>query len=457
MLLPSLLPLTAALTPRVRVLVGVLAAIGTVAVVLVACAIGPRETLIGIPVFIGAGLCALRAWRGPAPRRPWAAFAVAIILYAVGAAVHEAAFADGADPYAGVADLLWSGFYIGAYVALGLLIRSRLRKVPPIAWLDGAIGACAGGALGAALLYQPVADYTGGSLAAVAINMAYPVADVLLLGFVAVLLAIEGWRPSRSRSLILAALVVLLAADTVYLLLAASGTYTAGTLIDAGWPTVMLLLGLAAWADDGMRGRARVRPWVAMAAPSIFTLLAVSLVIYGNVRPLGVVALVLATLTLLLGVVRTALSFRAIQELALRRRQAVTDELTGLPNRRALYERLDRAAAAQAEGRHALLLLDLDGFKEVNDSLGHSAGDLLLREIGPRLRGTLRDQDLVARLGGDEFGLLIEDAGVDEAVAVAGRVRAALDRPLEVEGLALWSTPASASRSTPSTATPPTP
>ncbi|HEX5621842.1 MAG TPA: diguanylate cyclase, partial [Solirubrobacteraceae bacterium] len=435
--LPRFLPLTAALTPRVRLLVGAVAAIGAAAVVLVAIAAGPREVLVGVGVFSGAGLCALRAWLGPAPRRPWAAFTVAILLYAIGAAVHEAVFADQVESYSGVADLLWSGFYVGAYVAIGLLIRSRLRKVHPIGWLDGAIGACAGGALGAALLYEPVADFTGGSTAAVAINLAYPVADVLLIGFLAMLLAIEGWRLSRSRMLILAALLVLLVSDTGYLLLAASGTYHAGLLIDAGWPTVMLLLGIAAWEDQGIRGRARVRPWVAMAAPSIFTLAAVALVIYGNLRPLGVVALVLATLTLLLGVVRTALTFRAIQELALRRRQAVTDELTGLPNRRALYERLDRAIAARAGGRLTLLLLDLDGFKEVNDSLGHNAGDLLLREIGPRLRDALRDQDILARLGGDEFGVLLEDAGVDDAMAVASRVRSALERPLEVEGLAL--------------------
>jgi diguanylate cyclase (GGDEF)-like protein len=414
-----------------------LATIGAVAVVLVALAVGPRELLIGVPVFFGAGLCALRARLGPAPRGPWAAFAAAIVLYAVGTIVHEAVFANDVDSYAGVADLLWSGFYIGTYVAIGLLIRSRLRRIHSIGWLDGAIGACAGGALGAALLYEPVAEFTGGSTAAVAINLAYPVADVLLLGFFAMLLAIEGWRLSRSRLLLLAALTVLLVADTAYMLLAASGTYTPGLLLDAGWPAVMLLVGVAAWADQGMRGRARVRPWLAMAAPSVFTLLAVGLVIYGNVRPIGVLALVLATLTLLLGVVRTALSFRAIQELALRRRQAVTDELTGMPNRRALYERLDRTIAARANGRLTLLLLDLDGFKEVNDSLGHSAGDLLLREIGPRLRDTLRDEELLARLGGDEFGVLLKDASVEEAMAVASRIRAALESPLEVEGLAL--------------------
>jgi diguanylate cyclase (GGDEF)-like protein len=282
-----------------------------------------------------------------------------------------------------------------------------------------------------------VAEYTGGSLAAVAINLAYPVADLLLLGFLAMLLAIEGWRLSRSRVLILAALVVLLVSDTVYLLLAASGTFSAGMLVDAGWPAVMLLLGIAAWEDQGVRGRARVRPWVAMAAPSVFTLLAVGLVIYGNLRSIGAVALVLATLTLLLGVVRTALSFKAYQELALRRVQAVTDELTGLPNRRALYERIRRAIAGRPDGQLTLLLIDLDGFKEVNDSLGHNAGDLLLREIGPRLRDALREEDLLARLGGDEFGVLIEDAGVDNAVAVASRVRTALERPLEVEGLEL--------------------
>src|SRR3712207_424600 len=84
-----------------------------------------------------------------------------------------------------------------------------------------------------------------------------------------------------------------------------------------------------------------------------------------------------------------------------------------------------------------MLLLDLDGFKEVNDSLGHHAGDQLLRQVGPRLRPALRTGDQLARLGGDEFAVLLPDAGLDEAEALAVRLRELILRPVTVEGIRL--------------------
>jgi diguanylate cyclase (GGDEF)-like protein len=378
-------------------------------------------------------LCALRG------RGTWLWVAIGIASWNVGSIIYDALLRTGVGPlFPSPSDAFWLAFYPAIYVALGLRLTARLKAMHWSGWLDGATGATAAAALGAAILFEPVRAHTGGSFAAVTVNLAYPLADLLLAAFLVITLAIEGWRASRSLLFMGAALAVLVVTDSLYLFQAAAGTYHENTLLDAGWPGAMVLLALAAWQPDGERDTPRrLRGWVAMAAPAGFTLLAVGLLIYGNARPIGALAVVLATIALLIGAVRTALSFRAIQELALRRRQAVTDELTGMPNRRALYERLDRTVAAHADGRLSLLLIDLDGFKEVNDSLGHSAGDLLLREIGPRLRDALRDEDLLARLGGDEFGVLLEDAGVDNAVAVASRVRRALERPLEVEGLEL--------------------
>src|SRR3712207_6467639 len=84
-----------------------------------------------------------------------------------------------------------------------------------------------------------------------------------------------------------------------------------------------------------------------------------------------------------------------------------------------------------------MLLLDLDGFKEVNDSLGHHAGDHLLRQVGPRLRPALRSGDVLARLGGDEFAVLVPEAGIDEAEGLAERLRQLLLQPITVEGIRL--------------------
>jgi diguanylate cyclase (GGDEF)-like protein len=119
--------------------------------------------------------------------------------------------------------------------------------------------------------------------------------------------------------------------------------------------------------------------------------------------------------------------------------QAQHDALTGLPNRalflRTLYGSVDGMASGE---RLAVMIMDLDHFKEINDTLGHHFGDELLKEIGPRLSTALREGDVIARLGGDEFGVLLPDVGDDAtAVHVAERLLAKLEEPLSVEGLAL--------------------
>jgi diguanylate cyclase (GGDEF)-like protein len=114
----------------------------------------------------------------------------------------------------------------------------------------------------------------------------------------------------------------------------------------------------------------------------------------------------------------------------------VTDELTSLGNRRYLFDVLETlfADTGQPTSQHlAFLFVDLDRFKEVNDSFGHPAGDALLRQLGPRLRRVLRDSDVVVRLGGDEFAIVLLDGGAEYAVDVALRVAASIEERFVLE------------------------
>jgi diguanylate cyclase (GGDEF)-like protein len=116
------------------------------------------------------------------------------------------------------------------------------------------------------------------------------------------------------------------------------------------------------------------------------------------------------------------------------------DALTGLPNRTLLLDRFGQALrAAKRNGTTAgLLLIDLDRFKEVNDTFGHHCGDALLAQIGTRLRSAIRESDTLARLGGDEFAVLIPDiTDLGAATALAAKLRSALDTPFLVDGIAL--------------------
>ncbi len=120
--------------------------------------------------------------------------------------------------------------------------------------------------------------------------------------------------------------------------------------------------------------------------------------------------------------------------------QAMHDSLTGLPNRTLLLDRLSQAitSASRAGRQAALLLMDMDGFKEVNDSLGHHSGDALLRQVAERLRGTLRNEDTVSRLGGDEFAILpAGDCDQETAMRIAAKVLRAFDAPFLIEEQAI--------------------
>ncbi len=162
--------------------------------------------------------------------------------------------------------------------------------------------------------------------------------------------------------------------------------------------------------------------------------------VYGTMLGLAPVVVVVMTYTPVLVplfVAPLAAMYLTANVSARRDHQAMHDELTGLPNRKHLIVAIEEALAElRPEQRLGLLLLDLDGFKEVNDTLGHPVGDRLLQIIGHRLTHSVRPGDVVARLGGDEFAVLlpsIRDA--QAAKEVAARLRAALTEPVRLEGM----------------------
>ena len=140
---------------------------------------------------------------------------------------------------------------------------------------------------------------------------------------------------------------------------------------------------------------------------------------------------------------RLAVAMSASEREAILFAQAHFDPLTGLPNRQLCRDRLHQALAQarRNEQELAVLFLDLDSFKTINDSMGHSAGDVLLKEVSARLLACVRDTDTVARLGGDEFVVILPQvAGSTEIDAVAQKIMAALQRPLEIQGKSVFVT-----------------
>ncbi|CAA9282449.1 MAG: diguanylate cyclase/phosphodiesterase (GGDEF & EAL domains) with PAS/PAC sensor(s) [uncultured Blastococcus sp.] len=394
--------------------------------------------------YAGAAVICLLAVRAGADRLAWAALAVAIMLAIAGNLVYSLVIARmDEEPFPSIADLFYLLYYLPLYVALVALIRARVTRFHTSMWLDGVVGALGAGAVSVAVMLGPALELTEGSPAAVMTSLAYPIADVVLLALLVAVGAILGVRGDRTLLLLGAAILANLAGDIVYLDLATAGIYVEGGPLDLTWLIAVTLMGVAAHtraprpAEAVSASSSRVG-WRVLAVPLACNVASLVVLGFDAGQRFNPAAAWLAVGCVLAALARMAVTFREVRAFNEVKEQARTDELTGLPNRRALFEQVNTVlSTATARRPAAMLLLDLDGFKEVNDSLGHHAGDHLLRQVGPRLRPALRTGDLLARLGGDEFAVLLPDAGLDEAQQLAERLRELLLKPITVEGIRL--------------------
>jgi diguanylate cyclase len=400
-----------------------------------------RDWLPSIVYVLVAAMVSLRAVRIREARGPWIVFAVGLTLYAAGNLLWAFWLEHLPNPpIPSVSDALWLSFYPFAYVGMAWLALTRSRRASAGVWLDGIVAGLGITAVGAVLVFRPVLQAATGGTLAVATNLAYPVGDLLLAALVLAFLALRGWRLDRGWGLLGGGFVVLAVADSIYLLQVASGSPTSSGFANVFYMLAVALLGVAAWQPQTTVVKPRVEGWSMLLVPGAFMLTAMALLVSSYFNRLPPLAFTLDMLTLLAGFVRTAVTFRDVRALARTRREALTDDLTDLANRRMFRRRLDDAiAVARAtDGTVAVITLDLDRFKELNDTLGHHAGDQLLRQIGPRLKRMLRPTDTLARLGGDEFAVILGHP-TDEraALRVSDRVLSEIGRPFAVNELSL--------------------
>ncbi len=454
--------LTSSASPRPR---GTTAAAAAVAALLALGALGvlgtvldggARQLVANLGVLLiatagGLGCFGAARRTGGRVSHGWAALAAACWSWAAGQAawtVYENVLGI-ATPYPSVADIGYLGFPAAALIGLAFLAPPGSGLATPRRVLDALLVGCAVALVAWVTVLDPVMDTSGDSLLHVAASVVYPVTDAVLLTVTVLTLAQTRDAPLR-WSLLGAAVLAMAVSDAAFAYQIAVGSYTTGSVVEWGWRIAFCLLGVAGTLVHGgapkhvqstpaarESARAGLLPYVPLAAAAVLVAIKA-----GGGAGLDAVEVVGVAALVLLVLVRQYVTVRENQVLAhaVQQREvqlhhlAFHDPLTGLANRALFLDRLEHALDRAERTRQpvSVAFVDLDGFKAVNDTLGHAAGDALLVGVAGRLRGALRSADTLARLGGDEFAVLVEQG--DDATTAARRLLGTLREPFHVHG-----------------------
>ena len=321
-----------------------------------------------------------------------------------------------------LANISYILFYPFALIAMPRILNRR-KSLSIIEMLDAAIFGLGLSSIATALIFSQVISIGSGQSF---FEIFYPICDLVLL----ITLAIASITQVINRRFLLLALglFVYLLFDYLYLWSSFQGSYQFGTIFDNGWLLGIILISQSLWLSPvASRELLPIHP--AFIALSIFispSLLAI-MALRPGIFPSYIVFPTIATL--FLAFIRMTVSLRQASALTDEKALARTDELTGLPNRRKLIAAL--SDFSEVEG--ALMLLDLNGFKQINDRSGHRAGDQVLIQVAARFARVLPEGALLARLGGDEFGILLTGSKI-ATQEIAQALQACVSYPFLIDG-----------------------
>ena len=363
-----------------------------------------------------AFLAAYLAWKSPRLNDRLARLAItfAILLWALGSTFSTSNSFYDFQVSEKLIDVTYIAFY--PLMILGIIRALAVtKKVTALELLDTSIIALGTSSVISSLLLRPAQMRFDGQSYEVFLSILYPVGDLVLVATCLSLIILQH-RSMRGLSLFLGILIFALT-DLFFLLLSATTGYEFAALTDDGWLLGLVLIANALYLHGGETEipHLHINTW----ATTFALIISSSILAYGAFRAnyFPVFVLILSFLTISLAFLRMALALRDAKLVSEDREHARTDELTGLPNRRRFIAELELLRRRTG----TLLLLDLDGFKAVNDNYGHEVGDQLLKQITLRFNRVLPNDVLIARLGGDEFGVIVygqRNIGSDVALAL---------------------------------------
>jgi diguanylate cyclase (GGDEF)-like protein len=326
---------------------------------------------------------------------------------------------------ANISDALYLLFYPLALLGMQFLISIR-QRLTILELVDASIVGLGLSTLGAAFALQPVIPHFDGDLNQSFLAIIYPVADLVLLCFIIATVVIQGFSV---RGLLLTIGVCLYAAtDFIFLWQNLNMNYVFGSLVDYGWLLAFVVISESTWHSSTDNS---VKNGVSPILITISVFLSATLLALLAIAPANFPHFILipAIGTLALAFIRMSIALSQARSIGQERVLARTDDLTTLPNRRRLISEIQSFATR----RGSLLLLDLDGFKPVNDRYGHEVGDKVLQQVAQRFTRALPSNALLARLGGDEFGILV-DGSNESVMEIALALRGTLSYPFVIDG-----------------------
>jgi diguanylate cyclase (GGDEF)-like protein len=383
---------------------------------------------------VAGALCVAQGFMRTRGRAVPLVLGAALLSWAFGDVVLTIESLGGATPSTpSLADAFYLSFFPLAYVAVVLFMRGEVRRINSPSWLDSAVAGLGAASVCAAFAFHSVVSITGGKGLEVATNLAYPVGDLLLLILVVGSTAMLSGRKKTPWVLLASGMALNVVGDTFNLLGNASGATHVGAVVNGvAWPVSILVMSMAVWVPSGHTNPFSLPKPPGFLLPGLAALAGLVVLVVGALDhdQSNKVSVGLASATLAVVGMRLAMSVRSLRSLTHRHEHhSLTDYLTGLGNRRYLFHILNAFFAETDDasvGRLAFLFIDLNRFKEINDSFGHRAGDEVLRHMGERLSGALRPTDALVRLGGDEFAAVLLDADAECAEAIAGRLSSSL-------------------------------
>ena len=265
-----------------------------------------------------------------------------------------------------------------------------------------------------------------GSASSIYLSILYPLGDLIALALGVIVAAFAGF--SLRSLLLLSGIAIFTATDLYFLWRSGTTGYGFAALTDDGWLLGLILIAESLWHQSRTKNFSHRVSGLAASTSLCFTAVVLSVAAFRHNSIPGF-ALIPALATIALSFARMALALRRARLALIDREMALTDELTGLANRRRFIAELDTLSLQEA----TVLLMDLDGFKAVNDALGHEVGDQLLIQISQRFKRVIAPHDLLARLGGDEFALLVYGLP-HHGLEAAHAIRSTLSYPFNLAG-----------------------